>query len=296
MAKQLAALALLALVSGVLGSSSVAQAQPAKGATGQRETTRLTRGGGAPRTTSHAHPTTKTRAPALPPHYLESMHGWHAAPKVEPLKDERGRAYLVLSSINGGEQVALTATRDDGGFSVADLDRASHALREPGSNNEHPIDPRLLDVVYQLQVHFGVPEIRILSGYRTPGRRGASNHGRGRAMDIVVPGVKDTDLASFARQIGFVGVGIYPTSGFVHVDIRSRSYFWSDASGPGRKNRERGILGDLAKSSDEAAVARGEHATPAFEVGFDVDAALKTGLARASEADTDDDDDDDPGS
>ena len=252
-----------------------------------------------PKTTSKAHPgTTKTRAPALPPHYLESMRGWHAAPKGQaPLRDERGRAYLVLSSINGAEQVALTATRDDGGFSVSDLERAARVLREPGSNNEHPVDPRLLDVIYQLQVHFAVPEIRILSGYRTPGRRGASNHGRGRAMDIVVPGVKDTDLASFARQTGFVGVGIYPTSGFVHVDIRSRSYFWSDSSGPGKKNRERGILGDLAKSSDAAALARGEHATPAFEVGFDVDAALKAGLARASEADTDDDDDDDdPGS
>ena len=35
----------------------------------------------------------------------------------------------------------------------------------------------------------------------------------------MVPGVKDEEVAKYARQTGFVGVGIYPTSGFVHVDV-----------------------------------------------------------------------------
>ena len=64
--------------------------------------------------------------------------------------------------------------------------------------------------------------------------------------DLVVPGASDSDVAKFAREVGFVGVGIYPTSGFVHVDARARSYFWVDSSAPGRRNRERGIMGDLS--------------------------------------------------
>ena len=58
------------------------------------------------------------------------------------------------------------------------------------------------------------------------------------------------------RVAGFVGVGVYPTSQFVHVDIRPRSYFWVDFSGPRMKNRERGIRGDLAAKSDAAAAAK----------------------------------------
>src|SRR5690606_27254292 len=88
--------------------------------------------------------------------------------------------------------------------------------------------------------------------------RSKSNHGYGRAMDIVVPGVADEDVASFARQMGFVGVGIYPTSGFVHVDTRPRSYFWVDRSGPGRRKRTVPILRSLAAKVDAAALARGE--------------------------------------
>ena len=60
---------------------------------------------------------------------------------------------------------------------------------------------------------------------------------------------------ALAALDGFAGVGVYPTSGFVHVDVRDRSWFWIDKSGPGRKNRARGVLGDVAKRSDELAFA-----------------------------------------
>ena len=74
------------------------------------------------------------------------------------------------------------------------------------------VDPRTLALVYRIQVHFGAPEIRVVSGYRVPKPGSHSNHGKGRAMDLVVPGVADEDVARFARGLGFVGVGVYPTS------------------------------------------------------------------------------------
>jgi hypothetical protein len=92
--------------------------------------------------------------------------------------------------------------------------------------------------------------------------------------------------------MGFVGVGVYPTSQFVHVDIRPRSYFWVDYSGPRMKNRERGILGDLAAKSDAAALARGQQAIEPFGVLTDVDAALKARGLGGAATQTDDDEDD----
>ena len=211
------------------------------------------------------------------PTYSSYVQRWHAAvaDRSAPV-DDSGRTKLALAILNTGERAELTALAAGGGFSPRDLDLASRVLREPSSGNEHPIEPRLLDAIYRIQLHFNAQEIRVISGYRTPRAIAGShisNHGRGRAMDIVVPGVSDEDVAKFARGMGFMGVGIYPTSGFVHVDVRDRSYFWVDSSGPGRRNRERGILGVIAAQADRDAAARGEKGMPAEIIG-DVDAVL----------------------
>ena len=111
-------------------------------------------------------------------------------------------------------------------------------------------------------------------------------------MDMVVPGVPDEEVARFVREMGFVGVGVYPTSQFVHVDVRPRSYFWVDFSGPRMKNRERGILGDLAAKSDAAAVARGQALIEPYGVMTDVDAALRArGVSVATSVAEEDEDD-----
>jgi hypothetical protein len=163
------------------------------------------------------------------------------------------------------------------------------------SGDEHPIDPRTLALAYRIETHFEVPELRIVSGYRVPKPGSRSNHGKGRALDLVVPGVADEEVARFVRDMGFVGVGVYPTSQFVHVDIRPQSYFWVDASGPHMRNREHGILGDLAARSDAAALARGQTPVEPFCVATDVDGALRargmTPLSAATAAEEDEDDD-----
>jgi uncharacterized protein YcbK (DUF882 family) len=222
----------------------------------------------------------------------QALVGWHSPSTRAAARDRAGRAMLVLTTLNRGETVEVPAAADDGGFGAADLDRVAHALRA-ATGDEHPVDPRTLSLVYRIQSHFGVPEIRVVSGYRVPKPGSHSNHGKGRAIDMVVPGVPDEEVARFAREVGFVGVGVYPTSQFVHVDVRPRSYFWVDFSGPHMKNRERGILGELATKSDAAAVARGQTPIEAFGVATDVDAALQArGMTAASPA-TDDDEDDD---
>jgi len=205
---------------------------------------------------------------------------------------------LTLQALNMPERVTIAASSERGGFSAEDLDRAAHVLRDPRTGNEHPIDPRLLDLVYRVATHFNAHEVRIVSGYRTPRNGRYSNHARGRALDLVIPGASDEDVAKFAREQGFTGVGVYPTSGFVHLDIRERSYFWVDNSGPGKRNRTRGILGDLAAKSDARALARGEHGIGPFAISTDVDVALAETRAASATSNTapdlDDDDDDSP--
>jgi uncharacterized protein YcbK (DUF882 family) len=223
----------------------------------------------------------------------QALVGLHA-PCTTPLaRDSAGRPMLSLTTVNRRESLSIAALADDGGFAAADLDRAATLLRA-NTGEEHPVDPRTLDLVYRLQVHFDVPEIRVVSGYRVPKPGSHSNHGKGRAIDLIVPGTADEDVARYARELGFVGVGVYPASQFVHVDIRSRSYFWVDTSGPHMRNRERGIMGDLAARSDAAALARGQSPIEPFVVGFDVDAALTTrGGAHAAATPPAEDDEDD---
>lgn len=200
---------------------------------------------------------------------------------------------LSLQALNTPDHVTIAASSERGGFGAEELDRAAHVLRDPRTGNEHPVDPRVLDLVYRVAVHFEAQEVRIISGYRTPKNGSHSNHGKGRAIDLVVPGAKDEDVASFAREQGFVGVGVYPTSGFVHLDVRERSYFWVDFSGPGKRNRTRGILGDLASKSDARALARGERGVGPFVISTDVDAALRSATSAETDASIDDDDIDD---
>jgi uncharacterized protein YcbK (DUF882 family) len=216
--------------------------------------------------------------PVARPAYNAYVRSWHTpvADRTAPT-DDAGRTKLALVALNTQERLELPALGANGGFLPRDLDRAAHLLREPSSGNEHPIEPRVLDAIYRIQTHFTAQEIRVISGYRTPAAIASSRgsqHGRGRAIDIVVPGASDDDVAKFAREMGYMGVGVYPVSGFVHVDVRDRSYFWVDSSGPGGRNRERGILADVATRADREAAARGEKGLPPALVGADVDALL----------------------
>jgi uncharacterized protein YcbK (DUF882 family) len=161
---------------------------------------------------------------------------------------------LVLRPVRGRE-THLSPLGGDGGFDAADLADAAHALAHHEDGSERPIEPRLVELVYQASRHFRAPWVVVISGYR-PGRS-TSRHAHGRAIDFVLPGVADRRLAAWARRLGFVGVGIYPVSGFVHLDVRERSYFWSDSSGPGEENRERAILRSQWARADRDARRRG---------------------------------------
>jgi hypothetical protein len=59
----------------------------------------------------------------------------------------------------------------------------------------------------------------------------------GHAIDFAVRGVPTEVVRDFCNTLKDVGVGYYPKSGFVHLDVRNANARWVDESGPGEPPR-----------------------------------------------------------
>lgn len=168
--------------------------------------------------------------------YREAVRSWHDASRLTPaVRTGDGRLVLRLYSINTRARAEMVPQRVDGGFDQTACEQFARVLIDARTRETHEIDPRLMDVVYRIADHFNAPQVSVISGYRAGSRH--SNHARGRAVDLLIPGVSDRELADYARSFEGVGVGIYPISGFVHVDVRDRNTYWVDYSGPGSRSR-----------------------------------------------------------
>ena len=108
----------------------------------------------------------------------------------------------------------------------------NHFLRDHRTGGETSYDPHEFDLLHALMQKLHKPNglIEIICGYRTPwsnnylrehGRGVAENsqHTLGKAIDIHVPGVSTRRLDLAALSLGLGGVGYYPHSRFVHVDV-----------------------------------------------------------------------------
>lgn len=112
---------------------------------------------------------------------------------------------------------------------INDLD---HFLRDHRTGTVHDYDPRVFDLLSDLEVAVGHPnaEIDVICGYRTPwsnnflrSRSSAvakhSLHMQAMAIDIRIPGVSTLQLRNAALKLHRGGVGYYPGEQFVHVDV-----------------------------------------------------------------------------
>lgn len=93
----------------------------------------------------------------------------------------------------------------------------------------------LLNKLQDLRNQLGRP-IQVNSGYRCPEHNtnvgGAKNslHLTGKAADISLRNldIDPIELADFAEEIGFKGIGLYNT--FIHLDVRDGRARWSNRS------------------------------------------------------------------
>jgi uncharacterized protein YcbK (DUF882 family) len=148
-------------------------------------------------------------------------------------------APVVLYQINRRETMALRL-RDGKGRPVKGMQRRfDHFLRCHYTNVEHKMDPRLMKLLFQTGHHWPGRRLEVVSGYRHPdvAKNPHSPHMKGLACDFRVEGVRTAELRDYLRHtFDKVGVGYYPNSSFVHLDVRKdRSAFWIDYSGPGER-------------------------------------------------------------
>lgn len=204
---------------------------------------------------------TRPPRPAVTRAYIRMRTAWHRAapPAVRARWASQPIPPLIIKPVGGAGTFELVPERD-GTFGPEALARAREAFRYRNDHETADVHPRLLEIAYRAARNFGAPYVHLVSGFRTT--RSTSRHNQGRAMDIVLPGVPDERLASYLRQQAFVGVGVYPTSGFVHLDVRARSYFWTDRSGPTQPSRAQGTLAHLVSRYDAAGRRRGEVPVP----------------------------------
>lgn len=113
------------------------------------------------------------------------------------------------------------------------LDKLDHFLRDSHNQQVSQYDPRAFDVLHTVLTKLGKSNgvIDILSGYRseetndmlreskTTNAALHSQHILAKAIDIRVPGVSATLVRDAALSLGAGGVGYYPQSQFVHVDV-----------------------------------------------------------------------------
>src|SRR5882724_851710 len=99
-------------------------------------------------------------------------------------------------------------------------------------------DPRLIKLLAKVSDKFGSRPIRIVSGYRTRSFFQDSRHKLSRAVDFSIPGVDNVVLRDYLRTLPATGVGYYPNSSFVHLDVRDTPTYWVDFAGPGEAPRK----------------------------------------------------------
>ncbi|MBV0932421.1 DUF882 domain-containing protein [Marinobacterium weihaiense] len=143
---------------------------------------------------------------------------------------------LRFDHLHTGERLHTTywAQGDYVRDSLADI---NHLLRDFRTGEEHPIDPRLLDLLHRLKQQSGNDNpFQIISGYRSPRTnarlRAASNgvaqkslHMQGQALDIRLPGTPLKELHRLACDAKVGGVGLYTRSNFIHIDT-GRVRYW----------------------------------------------------------------------
>jgi hypothetical protein len=112
--------------------------------------------------------------------------------------------------------------------------RNAHKFRNPAfvSARVMRVHKGLLQRLQKVANRYPGRAIEVISGYR-PDARETSRHYHGRALDLRVSGITREQLVTFLRGVEDTGVGYYPNSYFVHMDVRDAKAYWVDRSGPG---------------------------------------------------------------
>jgi uncharacterized protein YcbK (DUF882 family) len=143
---------------------------------------------------------------------------------------------LAFYHTHTDERIYVTYCRK-GVYSKSGLRKINHILRDHRTDDIRPIDPQLLDFLFSLSRKIDTVEpFHVISAYRSPisnailretssGVARHSYHIAGKAIDIRLPGESLRGLRNTAMSLRSGGVGFYPQSNFIHVDVGPVRYW-----------------------------------------------------------------------
>jgi len=146
---------------------------------------------------------------------------------ASPETAERRLGFLNLHT---GEKLDLPYWIE-GDYVPESLAEINRVLRDHRTGAVAAIDIQLLDLLDRVKAALGTAQpFQVISGYRSPasnsllatnssGVARRSLHMEGKAIDIRIPGVQLADLRRAGLMLKGGGVGYYPGSNFVHLDV-----------------------------------------------------------------------------
>jgi uncharacterized protein YcbK (DUF882 family) len=172
------------------------------------------------------------------------MHGEEVVPATMPEEiaasgnttavPEDGKPYqLKMFNLHTGESLDIVY-RIGNTYLPEALEKLNYFLRDHNTQDVSNYDPKEFDVLHAMMARLGKLDgvIDIVCGYRTPETNSAlrhsapqtgvaehSQHMEGHAIDLRVPGISTATLRDAALSLQAGGVGYYPVSQFVHVDV-----------------------------------------------------------------------------
>jgi uncharacterized protein YcbK (DUF882 family) len=136
---------------------------------------------------------------------------------------------LAFYHTHTGKSLHVTYQKD-GAYQKEALVEIEEFLKDFRNGERHPIDPTLLDILYEIKTQTGTQApFEVISAYRSPatnemlrtnssGVAEKSMHLEGQAIDVRLRDVDLDRLRAVALRLERGGVGFYPGSNFVHVD------------------------------------------------------------------------------
>lgn len=158
------------------------------------------------------------------------------SPRVAWTKENAERSLTFYNTQNGEWYRGIYWEK--GAYIPGALTDINHVLRDSRNGKIAHIDVGLLDVLNTMRHRLKTTKpYDVICGYRSvetnellrkqsTGVAKNSLHMKGRAIDIRLSGTPLTQLRDAAKSLNAGGVGYYPRSNFIHVDVRDTPYYW----------------------------------------------------------------------
>jgi uncharacterized protein YcbK (DUF882 family) len=151
-------------------------------------------------------------------------------PAYASIGSSESERVLAFHNLHTGESAKLVYWAE-GQYIPDSLAEINHVLRDFRTGQVEAIDAKLLDLLHRVNVLLGTTQpFQVISGFRSPASNAMlvetttgvarhSLHMDGKAIDVRISGIDLSDLRHAGLALRGGGVGYYPDSNFVHLDV-----------------------------------------------------------------------------